>query len=95
MARHTETTTTNDRITGQYDEYLLPIWKDLHVPLQRPSDCTLEDCEGTEYLDLFSGIAVTNVGHGDDAVVGAAKARLDEFVHGCPSVRPHEPEADR
>ncbi|WP_226005542.1 aspartate aminotransferase family protein [Natrinema salinisoli] len=94
MARQTDTTVTNDGITDQYEEYLMPIWKDLHVPVQRASGCTLEDFEGNEYLDLFSGIAVTNVGHGDDAVVEAAKDQLDEFVHGCTYVHPQGPAAE-
>ncbi|SER72545.1 aspartate aminotransferase family protein [Natrinema salaciae] len=94
MARQTDAIATNEQLTGQYDEYLMPIWKDLHVPVERASGCTLEDFEGNEYLDLFSGIAVTNVGHGDDAVVEAAKAQLDEFVHGCTYVHPHEPAAE-
>jgi 4-aminobutyrate aminotransferase len=94
MAHQTETTGANDGIIDQYDEYLMPIWKDLHVPVKRASGCTLEDFEGNEYLDLFSGIAVTNVGHGDDAVVEAAKDQLDEFVHGCTYVHPQGPAAE-
>ena len=94
MVRQTDTTATNERITEQYEEYLMPIWKELNVPVRSASGCTLEDFDGNEYLDLFSGISVTNVGHGDEAVVEAAKAQLDEFVHGCTYVHPHEPAAD-
>lgn len=94
MARQTETTATNERITEQYDEYLMPIWKDLHVPVRRASGCTLEDFDGNEYLDLFSGISVTNAGHGDETVVEAARDQLEEFVHGCTYVHPHEPAAE-
>jgi len=49
---------------------------------------------GNEYLDVFSGISVTNVGHGNDAVVDAATEQLEEFVHGCSYVHPNEPVAD-
>ena len=84
----------NDDIVSQYDDYVMPIWKSLDVPVKRAADCTLEDHEGNEYLDVFSGISVTNVGHNNDAVVEAAKDQLDEFVHGCSYVHPSEPVAE-
>ncbi|GAD51831.1 acetylornithine aminotransferase [Halarchaeum acidiphilum MH1-52-1] len=85
---------SNDRIEAQYDEHVMPIWKNLDVPVKRASGCTLEDFDGNEYLDVFSGISVTNVGHGDESVVEAAKDQLDEFVHGCSYVHPNEPVAE-
>ena len=84
----------NDDIVSQYDDYVMPIWKSLNVPVKRASNCTLEDHEGNEYLDVFSGISVTNVGHNNEAVVKAAKEQLDEFVHGCSYVHPTEPVAE-
>ena len=83
----------NEAIEAQYDEYLMPIWKDLNVPIRRAKGCTVEDFDGNEYLDVFSGIAVTNAGHRNEAVVEAAKEQLDEFVHGCSYLHPHEPAA--
>jgi 4-aminobutyrate aminotransferase len=80
----------NDAVVGRYDDYVMPIWKSLNVPVKRASNCTIEDYEGNEYLDVFSGISVTNVGHNNEAVVEAAKAQLDEFVHGCSYVHPTE-----
>jgi 4-aminobutyrate aminotransferase/(S)-3-amino-2-methylpropionate transaminase len=85
---------TNEAIESRYDDYVMPIWKSLNVPVRRASGCTLEDFDGNEYLDVFSGISVTNTGHGNEAVVEAAKAQLDEFVHGCSYVHPNEPVAD-
>ena len=84
---------SNDAVESRYDDYLMPIWKSLDVPVKRSSGCTLEDFEGNEYLDCFSGISVTNAGHGNEAVVEAAKDQLDEFVHGCSYVHPNEPVA--
>ncbi|SEP11123.1 4-aminobutyrate aminotransferase [Halogranum amylolyticum] len=86
--------TANATIEEQYQEYLMPIWKSLDVPVRRAQGCTVEDFEGNEYLDVFSGIAVTNVGHRNEAVVEAAKDQLDKFVHGCSYVHPHQPAAD-
>ncbi|MDS0477123.1 aspartate aminotransferase family protein [Natrinema sp. 1APR25-10V2] len=87
-------TQSNERVTQQYDEYLMPIWKSLNVPIRRAEGCSVEDLDGNEYLDVFSGISVTNVGHGNDAVVDAAKTQLEEFVHGCSYVHPNQPVAD-
>ncbi|AHG02325.1 aminotransferase class III (plasmid) [Halostagnicola larsenii XH-48] len=84
---------SNSSVDAAYDEYVMPIWKSLNVPVKRAHGCTLEDFDGNEYLDAFSGISVTNVGHGNDAVVDAAKAQLEEFVHGCSYVHPNEPVA--
>ncbi|MDJ1434526.1 aspartate aminotransferase family protein [Halostagnicola sp. A-GB9-2] len=84
---------TNSSVKATYDEHVMPIWKSLNVPIKQATGCTLEDFDGNEYLDLFSGISVTNVGHGNEAVVDAAKDQLDEFVHGCSYVHPNEPVA--
>jgi 4-aminobutyrate aminotransferase len=81
---------TNESVEAQYGDYLMPIWKELNVPIQRAEGCTVQDFDGNEYLDVFSGISVTNVGHRNEAVVEAAKAQLDEFIHGCTYVHPHE-----
>lgn len=84
----------NDDVVSQYDDYVMPIWKSLDVPIKRASDCVVEDYDGNEYLDVFSGISVTNVGHNNEAVVEAAKAQLEEFVHGCSYVHPNETVAE-
>ena len=52
------------------------------------------DPAGTEYLDLFSGISVVNVGHCNPEVVQAAKAQLDKLLHCCSYVYYNMPMAD-
>lgn len=84
---------SNESIENRYDEYVMPIWKSLNVPVRRAEGCTLEDFEGNEYLDVFSGISVVNTGHGNDAVVSATRDQLETFVHGCSYVHPNEPVA--
>lgn len=84
---------SNSEIESQYEQYLMPIWKNLHVPIKQAQGCIVEDFEGNEYLDLFSGIAVQNAGHGNEAIVEAAKEQLDEFIHGCTYFHPHKPAA--
>jgi len=94
MSQERKSRATNATVEAQYEEYLMPIWKELNVPVRRADGWTVEDFDGNEYLDVFSGISVTNVGHGNEAVVEAAKEQLDEFVHGCTYVHPHQPAAE-
>ena len=37
--------------------------------------------DGRRYLDFSSGLAVANIGHNHPAVVAAAKAQIDAFIH--------------
>ena len=93
MSREYYPQLSNEDVETKYDQYLMPIWKNLNVPIKQASGCTVEDFEGNEFLDVFSGIAVTNAGHRNEKVVEATKEQLDEFIHGCTYVHPHEPAA--
>ncbi|MBE2181228.1 MAG: aminotransferase class III-fold pyridoxal phosphate-dependent enzyme, partial [Chthoniobacterales bacterium] len=42
---------------------------------------TITDVDGNTFLDFACGIGVTNLGHGDPAVVAAVKAQADNFLH--------------
>lgn len=94
MSERPSTQPSNEDIVRGYETYLMPIWKQLNVPIRHATGCHVEDFDGNEYLDLFSGISVTNAGHGNEAVTAAAREQLDEFVHGCTYVHPHEPALD-
>lgn len=94
MPNETDSQPSNEAIEAAYDEYLMPIWKSLDVPVERASGCTLVDFDGNEYLDVFSGISVVNAGHGNDAVLEAATDQLETFVHGCSYVHPNRPVAE-
>ena len=48
------------------------------------------DAEGTRYIDLATGIAVCNTGHGDPRIVAAVKRQLDLFSHCSFQVTPYE-----
>ncbi len=41
----------------------------------------LTDCHGKTYIDLISGIAVSNVGHRNPKVVQAIKNQVDQYMH--------------
>jgi len=53
------------------------------VDVESAQGTRVRDIDGTEYLDCFSGIAVTNAGHGHPRIVEAAKAQIDKLVHCC------------
>lgn len=86
---------TSARVAEQYDEYVMPISKGYDpFAIERASGTTLTTTEGDDYLDVFSGISVTNAGHNNEAVVEAAKAQLDDLVHTCSYVYQNRPVAD-
>ena len=68
-----------------YDEYMITSMVAGFEPIvaDHASKCTMVGQDGREYLDCFSGIAVTNAGHGHPKVVAAAKAQMDKLVHCC------------
>lgn len=85
---------TNLELASQYDEYVMPVWKTLSIPIKNASGCTVEDFDGNEYLDAFSGISVTNSGHHNDAIIEAATNQLEEVVHTCSYLHPNKPVAE-
>jgi 4-aminobutyrate aminotransferase/(S)-3-amino-2-methylpropionate transaminase len=48
------------------------------------------DTEGNRYIDLATGIAVCNTGHGDPRITEAVKRQLDLFSHCSFQVTPYE-----
>ena len=68
-----------------YDKYMITSMVAGFEPIviKSASKCTYTAEDGKKYLDCFSGIAVTNAGHGHPKVVAAAKKQMDEFVHCC------------
>ena len=51
------------------------------LEVERAEGMYLYDPEGKAYLDLIAGIGVSGLGHRHPAVVGAAKAQLDKYLH--------------
>ena len=43
----------------------------------------LYDADGTEYIDCFAGISVTNAGHHNQQILDAAIAQANKLVHAC------------
>ena len=75
-------TDTNAAWLHRYDDAVagvLPTYFDLVAATAEGSWIT--DVEGRRYLDLGSGIAVTNVGHRHPRVTAAIHAQVDELLH--------------
>ncbi|HUW85111.1 MAG TPA: aspartate aminotransferase family protein [Phycisphaerae bacterium] len=72
----------------QYEQYMITSMVAGFEPVvvARASGCTFTGDDGTKYLDCFSGIAVTNAGHGHPKIVAAAKRQMDELIHCCTCV---------
>ena len=51
------------------------------VVVGRAEGATVWDVDGTEYVDLFAGIAVNNAGHRHPKVIAAVRDQLDNLVH--------------
>ncbi len=64
------------------------------VVIMRAKGSTYYDEDGKSYLDCFSGISVTNAGHGNEEIIEAAKKQMDKLVHCCSYVYHVKPVAD-
>jgi len=64
------------------------------VVIEKAQGAIITDVEGKNYIDCFSGIAVTNAGHCNEKVIEAAKAQMDKLVHCCSYVYYSQPTAD-
>ncbi len=56
----------------------------LGIEIARADGCYIFDADGKRYLDLVSGIAVTNIGHRHPHVIESIKAQLDLYQHVIP-----------
>ncbi len=62
----------------------------LPVYVERAAGGVVVDVDGNSFIDLGSGIAVTNVGHAAPEVVAAVQAQVAAFSHTCFMVGPYE-----
>jgi acetylornithine/N-succinyldiaminopimelate aminotransferase len=62
-------------------EHLVPAYARMPVQFVRGEGARLWDCDGTEYLDFQTGLAVTSLGHGHPAVVAAIREQAARLIH--------------
>jgi len=53
----------------------------LGLEIVRAEGCYLYDNEGKKYLDLISGISVSNIGHRHPKIINAIKDQVDKYLH--------------
>ncbi|UEG54926.1 aspartate aminotransferase family protein [Mucilaginibacter daejeonensis] len=53
----------------------------LMLEFERAQGVYMYSPEGKPYLDLISGIGVSNIGHGDPEVIAAIKNQVDQYMH--------------
>lgn len=53
----------------------------LALEIEKAEHIYLIDSEGKKYIDLISGIAVSNTGHRHPKVVKAIKNQVDQYMH--------------
>ena len=61
------------------------------IAIAHAEGALLTDIDGNRLIDFAGGIGTLNTGHRHPAVVAAAKAQLDEYIHACFQVVNYEP----
>jgi len=72
---------TGPEIIATSDRRLMPTYARAPVAFVRGEGARLWDADGREYLDFFSFLAVTNLGHTPPAVVDAIDAQAHRLLH--------------
>jgi predicted acetylornithine/succinylornithine family transaminase len=63
------------------DAFLVPAYARQPIAFVRGEGARLWDSEGTEYLDVQTGLAVNSLGHCHPAVVDAIRAQAAQLIH--------------
>lgn len=59
----------------------LPSRNPMGLEINKAEGIYLYDKQGKEYIDLVSGVSVSNIGHRHPAIVKAVKSQLDQYMH--------------
>ena len=59
----------------------LPSRNPLGIEIESAKGIYMYDTEGKEYIDMVSGVAVSNVGHRHPRIIKAIKNQLDKYMH--------------
>ncbi|MBP2001759.1 acetylornithine aminotransferase [Paenibacillus shirakamiensis] len=71
----------NPQTTTEEKSALFPTYARFPISLVKGKGSWVWDDQGTKYLDFFSGLAVTSLGHAPDKVKNKLKDQLDELWH--------------
>ncbi|MBM3148225.1 MAG: aspartate aminotransferase family protein [Actinobacteria bacterium] len=72
-------------VQEQYRDYVMTgfVKRVEPVEVSHGKGALLYDLDGTEYIDCFAGISVTNAGHSDERILSAARETMEKIVHAC------------
>lgn len=72
-------------VQQQYRDYVMTgfVKRVEPVVVDHGEGALLYDEDGTEYIDCFAGISVTNAGHRNETILAAAREQADKLVHAC------------
>jgi 4-aminobutyrate aminotransferase-like enzyme len=72
-------------LTTRHNKVIAPVIAfDTDIHAESAEGIWITDVDGNRWADFACGTAVTNLGHNHPAVVAAAHAQLDKFMHsGC------------
>lgn len=63
------------------DTHVINTYGQRQIALRRGEGCLLWDVEGKQYLDMFAGIAVCNLGHSHPGVAKALCEQAQQLIH--------------
>ncbi|MDR3062598.1 MAG: acetylornithine transaminase [Methanobrevibacter sp.] len=72
-------------IINSYPNYIMNTYGRQPIVLSHGKGTRAFDLDGNEYLDLFAGIAVNNLGHSHPNIVNAIKDQAEKMIH-CSNV---------
>jgi acetylornithine aminotransferase len=81
------------QLRSRFADALMPNYGTPAVALSRGEGCVVWDVDGTAYLDLIGGIAVSALGHAHPALVAAVREQVGTLAH-CSNLFLHEPEIE-
>ena len=78
------------RLRARESRNVTYIGEDFPVFWERARGWTVDDVDGTRYIDLTSAFGVASIGHANPAVVAAIEGQARDLVHGMGDVHPSE-----
>ncbi|HNF17440.1 MAG TPA: aminotransferase class III-fold pyridoxal phosphate-dependent enzyme, partial [Leptospiraceae bacterium] len=73
--------TAFETIRSKTDKYILGTYSRYETAFEYGVGDLLFDTDGKQYIDFFSGVAVTNLGHGEADLIDAIRNQADRVMH--------------
>src|SRR5699024_6355712 len=72
---------SNNRFYKRDLQYSLHTYNRFPITISKTKGTKLWDVEGNEYLDMFAGLSVCNLGHNHPGIVEAIKQQAEKVLH--------------